>query len=284
MDPSAIQHLDLTDPVYRGIDEKYSAMVRDSQGFTAYGPEQPLLSIVIPAYNEAKRLPVTLRKIREFFDRYPIPVEILSIVEKSEDATIALSREAVAGDGRFQVIDNLVRRGKGYAVRSGMLRTRGEIVFYTDADLSTPIYEVVNFLSFLLGNPEIDVVIGCRRRAGALELDDQGLARKAAGAVFSRLARLLSGIDVEDSQAGFKAFRRTANREIFSRASVDGFAFDVEVLVLAKRLQYRVHSLPIDWGNDTHSKVNLLTDSFRTIKDILLVNRKVAQRLMALKT
>ena len=283
MDPSSILHLDFASPVYRSIDAKYSEISRLSDGFVRYSPTQPIVSIIIPAYNEAKRLPVTLKKIRQFFNRYEMPVEVLSIVEKSQDATVSLSRDAVDGDPRFQVIDNIVQRGKGYAVRSGMLRARGEIVFYTDADLSTPIYEVINFLHFLIRNPQIEVLIGSRRRVSNQVSEDQKLPRKAAGIIFAQLVHRLTGIDVEDSQAGFKAFRSSASNEIFSIASIDGFAFDVEILLLAKRFHYQVHSLPIDWINDTNSKVNLIVDSFRTIKDIAFVKRRVDERLMELK-
>jgi dolichyl-phosphate beta-glucosyltransferase len=283
MDPSSILDLDLTSPVYRSIDEKYSEILQLSDGFARYSLTQPMISIVIPAYNEAKRLPVTLKKITQFFNRYQMPVEVLCVVEKSQDNTLRLSRQVVDGDPRFQVIDNMVQRGKGYAVRTGMLRAKGEIVFYTDADLSTPIYEVINFLDFLLRNPGIEILIGNRRKTSDHVPKGQKFPRKAAGLIFAQLVKQLTGIDVEDSQAGFKAFRSSANKEIFSKASIDGFAFDVEVLLLAKRLHYQVHSVPIDWINDANSKVNLIIDSFRTIKDIAFVKKRVDESLVALK-
>lgn len=275
MNPSSISTLDFSSPVYLGIDKKYSELVRLSNNFHQYNLAKPLATIVVPAYNDAKRLPVTLKKIQQFFKRYQIPVEVLSIVEKSQDDTLLLSKSAVEGDPRFQVIDNLQQRGKGYAVRCGMLRAKGDIVFFTDADLSAPIYEVINFLEFLAANPQVDVLIGNRNGGHNRFIRKQGLLRRTMGVAFVKLVNLLSGINVQDSQAGFKAFRNPANKNIFSRASIDGFSFDVEILLLAEKLHHRVHSLPIDWINDTLTKVNPFIDSFKMIKDVFLVRKRV---------
>lgn len=275
MNPSSISTLDFTSPVYFDIDKKYAELVRLSNSFHQYNLAKPLATIVIPAYNDAKRLPVTLKKIQQFFNRYEMPLEVLSIVEKSQDNTLLLSKSAVEGDPRFQVIDNIYHRGKGYAVRCGMLRAKGDIVFFTDADLSTPIHEVVNFLEFLATNPDVDVLIGNRNGGHNRFIRKQRFPRRTMGIAFVKLVNLLSGINVQDSQAGFKAFRSHANKNIFSRASIDGFSFDVEVLLLAQKLHHRVHSLPIDWINDTLTKVNPFIDSFKMIKDVFLVKKRV---------
>jgi len=283
MNPSSIVNLDFTSPVYLDVDEKYSEFVRLSSTLHQYDLARPLVTIVIPAYNDAKRLPVTLRKIQQFFNRYPVPIEVLCIVEKSRDDTLSLSRSAVEGDPRFQVIDNLLQRGKGYAVRSGMLRARGEIVFFTDADLSTPIYEVVNFLEYLAKNPHIDIVIGNRNGKYGRLTRKQRLLRQAMGVAFVKLVNLISGMNVEDSQAGFKAFRSSASKSIFSKASIDGFSFDVEVLLLANKLRYGVHSLPIDWINDTLTTVNPLTDAIQMLKDIFVAKKRVDEHFYGQK-
>jgi len=239
----------------------------------------PVLSIVIPAWNEARRVPQSLLQIRHFFDIRPLNVEILLMVERSQDDTLARAGAAVEGDPRFQVIDNLVHRGKGYAVRSGMLRARGDIVLFMDADLSTPLEEIHAFLAHLQQQPDTDVLIGSRALAQSRVDKPQGALRRSMGRIFNTLVQALSVPGITDTQCGFKAFRREAARAIFSRQTLDGFAFDVEVLMLARALDLRVDSLPVRWLNSPDSSVHIVRDSWRMFRDLLRVRARVRRTL-----
>jgi dolichyl-phosphate beta-glucosyltransferase len=204
---------------------------------------------------------------------------VIVIVEKSSDGTLEAASQAVAGRANFQITDNLVHRGKGYAVRSGVLRASGAIVFYMDADLSTPLDEVVNFLDFFAANPAIDVLAGNRQHARSRIVRAQSPLRETMGKTFNTILRLLAPVQLRDTQCGFKAFRRDTAREIFSRQKLDGFAFDVEVLLLAERLGCRIADLPVQWVNSPDSKVRIVRDSMRMLADAFRVRRIVEETM-----
>jgi dolichyl-phosphate beta-glucosyltransferase len=203
----------------------------------------------------------------------------LIVVEHSTDGTLELAREGVAEQANFRVIDNRVQRGKGYAVRSGMREARGEIVFYMDADLSVPLEEIDAFLAHFSANPEVDVLLGSRQHAGSRIERRQSLLRQTMGKAFNRILRALSLIPFRDTQCGFKAFRKKAAREIFELQTIDGFAFDVEVILLAQALGYRVAELPVRWLNSPESKVHIIRDSLRMLMDAFTVRRRVGRIL-----
>jgi dolichyl-phosphate beta-glucosyltransferase len=239
----------------------------------------PVLSIVIPAWNEARRVPQSLLQIRDYFNSHPLDVEILLMVERSQDDTLDRAGAVVEGDTRFQVIDNLVHRGKGYAVRSGVLRARGDIVLFMDADLSTPLEEVQAFLAHFQQQPDTDVLIGSRALARSRVEKPQSALRRNMGRIFNALVQTLSVPGITDTQCGFKAFRRDAARAIFSRQTLDGFAFDVEVLMLARALDMRVDVLPVRWLNSPDSSVHIVRDSWRMFRDLLRVRARVRRTL-----
>lgn len=228
-------------------------------------------TLVIPAYNEERRLPASIRDIRAFFSSFSEPFEVLVMVEKSTDRTIELATEAAKGDERFQVIDNQVQRGKGYAVRSGMLRARGEIVFFMDADLSTPLAEIIKFLAHFAEHPDVDILIGSRSHAKSQVIKRQSLFRQSLGRTFNKFVQLFGVKGIEDTQCGFKAFRARANREIFSRQTIDGFAFDVEVLMLAESLDFKTEVIPVKWINSPDSKVRILIDPLKMLWDLVRI-------------
>lgn len=232
----------------------------------------PYLSIVIPAYNEAHRLPPTMEQLGQFCREAPWPVEILIVVEQSTDGTLQIAREHPKQQAySFKVIDNGPQRGKGHAVRSGMLQAEGEVVFYMDADLSVPLREVNAFVKRLEEDPSVDVLVGNRQHAQSRITLAQGWLRRSMGQTFNRIISALALADVRDTQCGFKAFRRQASREIFSRQRLDGFAFDVEVLMLAHRLGFRVVDMPVEWINSPESKVHIVRDSLRMLRDVVKV-------------
>lgn len=231
------------------------------------------VSIIIPAYNEAMRLPASIQKIRKVF--LSETWEFLIVVEPSTDDTVSAARVAVDGDPRFEIITNSMSRGKGFAIKTGMLRARGEIIFFMDADLSVPLRFVNEFLHF---SNDADVLIGSRRHPASMITIHQPWLRETAGRLFNCALRLAGVTCFADTQCGFKAFRREAAQEIFSRLEQDGFGFDVELLALAEILGFRVLELPVEWANASDSKVRPLRDGVRALRDAVLAVRRARRK------
>jgi len=240
----------------------------------------PFLSIVIPAYHEARRLPRTLEALMRFGGEMGWPCEVIVVVEQGSDGTLEIAAAFAARQADFVVIDNAVQRGKGYAVRTGMQRARGELVFYMDADLSVPLGEVVAFVEHFRAHPEVDVLIGNRQHAASRITRAQSWLRRTMGQTFNRILQAVALAPARDTQCGFKAFRRAAAGEIFARQRLDGFAFDVEVLLLAERLGYQIADLPVEWINSPESKVSIVRDSWQMLRDALRVRRLVERTLV----
>jgi dolichyl-phosphate beta-glucosyltransferase len=246
------------------------------------GTIEPEVSIIIPAYNEAQRLPQSLEALAGHFGAAAWAsrsYEVLIVVEHSTDGTLELAREATGEQANFHVVDNRVQRGKGYAVRSGMRQARGAIAFYMDADLSVPLEEIDVFLAHFAAHPEVSVLLGSRQHAESRIERRQSLLRQTMGKTFNRILRSLSLVPFRDTQCGFKGFRAAAAREIFGLQTIDGFAFDVEVILLAQALGYGVHELPVRWVNSPESKVNIVRDSGRMLLDAFTVQRRVGRIL-----
>lgn len=211
------------------------------------------LSVVVPAFNEAARLPRTLARLREYLDLRGESYEIVVVDDGSTDGTAEVARGA--GGPRLRLLANEVNRGKGYSVRRGMLAATGARRLMCDADLSTPIEELERLEACLQAGAT--VAIGSRAVAGAQLEVRQGLWRENAGRAFNLLARLVALPDLHDTQCGFKLFTAGAAEAGFSRARLDGFAFDVEVLFLARRAGARIAEVPVVWRNDAASRVSL---------------------------
>ena len=237
--------------------------------------EPPFLSIVVPAYNEARRLPRTLDSLRDFGREFTRAHEVLFVVERSSDGTLEIASEAARQQENFLAIDSGPQRGKGHAVRAGMLRARGDYVFYMDADLSVPLAEIPAFLAHFDAHPEVGVIVGNRQHARSRIVLRQSPLREKMGQSFNRLLQSFGLASLHDTQCGFKAFRHAAVQAIFSRQKLDGFAFDVEVLLLAERLGFHVADLPVEWRNSADSRVRLVRDSFAMFRDVLRVRRLV---------
>lgn len=237
-------------------------------------------SIVIPAYHEAGRLPPNIAKVAACCAALPGRWEVLAMIERSADGTLEKTRAAAAGWDFIEAVDNGPQRGKGHAVRCGMLRARGEIIFFMDADLSTPLDEVGRFLAYLESHPEADVLIGNRRHPQSRISRPQGPLRRFLGGVFSALVGrvVLPGASA-DTQCGFKAFRREAARQIFSRQRLDGFSFDVEALVLARALGLHVVDLPVQWSDADATRLRVWSDGPRMLRDLWQVRRVVQHTL-----
>jgi dolichyl-phosphate beta-glucosyltransferase len=234
------------------------------------------VSIVVPAYAEESRIGPAVRALCACEREFPRIGEVLVVVEPCGDRTAETARAAAAGDPLVRVLENPGHRGKGHAVRTGMLQANGDIVFFMDADLSVPLRHVPPFVFHLDAHPEAAAAIGNRRHPGSIITKRQHFLREQAGRAFNRVVRGLGLAASKDTQCGFKAFRREAVQRIFSCARIDGFAFDTEVLLLARKFGMRVDELPVEWINDEHTKFRPLTDGWRSLCDLLRIRRLVA--------
>ena len=227
----------------------------------------PLLSIVVPAYNEEARLGPSLRSILAWRRAKSFPIEIIVVDDGSSDATKRIAREALEGEAASRVLVNETNRGKGYSIRRGVLEASGEAVLASDADLSTPIEEVDVLLEHLrrLGH---GLVIGSRAlRSSRVEIH-QSPVRELMGKVFNRLVRLMTRLPYHDTQCGFKLMTRSDVAPIFSVARIDGFSYDVEILYVAHRRGTPIEEVPVVWRHAPGSKVGLLTDPLRMLQDV----------------
>jgi glycosyltransferase involved in cell wall biosynthesis len=218
----------------------------------------PPLSIVIPAYDEAERLPGTIRALRERFAGSP--TEVVVVDDGSRDGTAEVARVASTEALPVTVLRLPENRGKGAAVRAGVAVTTGAVVLYMDADLATDLSAVDEVLHRL---DEADIVIGSRAVPGARVHDTTAL-RTVMGRTFNGLVRLVARLQVRDSQCGFKAYRGDVARLLFALSEVDGFAFDPEVLLVARVLGFRIVEVPVDWTAVDGSSVRPLRDSVAT--------------------
>lgn len=219
------------------------------------------LSIIIPAYNEEKRLGASLEKVAEFLATKSYSKEVLVVDDGSNDGTIALANQYIE---RFRtqgislrIVKNPTNSGKGYSVRNGMLNAKGEIAVFTDADLSTPITELDKLIEPII-NGEQDIVFGSRALPESNITTHQSTLRETAGRTFNQLMKVLTGLPYQDTQCGFKAFRLEQTRWIFEQQRIYGFGFDVEILFIAKKHGLRSLELPIIWADVAGTKVSVL--------------------------
>lgn len=226
------------------------------------------VSIVIPAYAEEQRIGRAVTGLRRLAAEWPRLGEVLVVVEPSGDRTAEVARAAADAAPSITIIENPEHRGKGFSVRTGMLRAAGDIIFFMDADLSVPLEHVRSFVAHLDAHPETAVVIGNRRHPGSVITRRQHPLRERAGRVFNHAVRALGLSASKDTQCGFKAFRRAAAQRIFRRAQIDGFAFDTEILLLAGKFGLQVDELPVEWINDEHTKFRPIRDGWRSARDL----------------
>ncbi|MGA7194019.1 MAG: dolichyl-phosphate beta-glucosyltransferase [Anaerolineales bacterium] len=236
---------------------------------------QPLLSIIIPAHNEEKRLPPTLEQVFAFLNQQNYESEVLVIENGSTDRTYELGQSYASQHKNLRVIRE-DGRGKGLAVRRGMLEARGQYRLMCDADLSMPIVEVTKFLS--RDTAEFDIAIASREAPGAARYDEPRY-RHLGGRFINLIIRLLILPGLQDTQCGFKCFRAEVADDLFKRQTLMGWSFDIELLFIARRHGYRIIEIPIDWYYRPESKVNALRDSMRMIEDIFQIHRNARRGL-----
>ena len=230
----------------------------------------PYLSIIVPAFNEAERLPETLKRIVAFSDaREKFATEIIIVDNASSDATKKIVMEFCS---RYPFVKYLYEatRGKGAAVRTGMLAAQGEYLLICDADLAVPIEEVCKFLP--PRRQDYDIAIGSREADGARRYDEP-FYRHLMGRVFNIIVRALLLSGLRDTQCGFKCFRRDVAHELFSAGRINGWSFDVEVLYIARLKGYRIIELPVNWYYGENSKVSPVRDTWAMLKEILAIRK-----------
>ena len=235
---------------------------------------KPFLSIVIPAYNEEERLPGSLAKIAAFLRQQPYTAEVLVVENGSSDRTYAIAQEFEEKNKIFHAL-HIAARGKGIAVKTGMLAAQGAYRFICDADLSMPIAEVNNFLPPILEN--CDIAIASREAPGAQRIGEPAY-RHFIGRVFNGFVKFMALPGLQDTQCGFKCFSASAAQQLFPLQTIQGWTFDVEVLYLARQLGYTIHEVPIHWYFDSHSKVRFLRDSLQMAGDLFRIRRKTAKK------
>jgi len=230
----------------------------------------PYLSIVIPAYNEAKRIAPSLDKIADYLSAQKYTYEALVVDDGSTDGTAEVCRAIASSHPWLEVLRYPVNRGKGHAVRAGVLAVGGEHVLICDADLATPIEELDGFWRFF--EEGADIVIASRPLRGSHLVKQQPLYRKFAGRFFNLLVRAVAVHGIHDTQCGFKLFRRKAARTIFPLCSLNDFGFDIEVLHVAQRIGFRIREAPVHWYHRPGSKVRLLRDGLRMLLDLFRIH------------
>ncbi len=237
-------------------------------------PKEPYLSIVIPAYNEEKRLPKSLAEIRCFLKSQPFSYEVIVVSDGSQDGTVKLVRRLAKNHRALRVIDNKVNRGKGAVVRDGVLSARGKYILIADADNATPIEELNKLLVWV---DKFPIVFGSRHKPGAKIMVKQGFWRVLLSRASNLLIRFLLLPGIYDTQCGFKLFEANAAKTIFPLSTIDHFGWDFEVLAIARELGYTFFEQPIVWYNDPESKVRAGRDAFRTLQDLLKVRWNMLQ-------
>lgn len=229
--------------------------------------DTPFLSIIIPALNEEQRLPATLEQAFKFTQAQSYQAEVLVVENGSDDRTLDLARQFAVHHAGFRALHE-PKRGKGLAVRRGMLEAHGEYRFMCDADLSMPFNEMNRFLPPKLSG--FDIAIASREAEGAIRYDEPGY-RHWGGRAVNLMIRVLALPGLKDTQCGYKCFRAEVAEDLFGHQTMDGWSFDIELLFIARRRGYRVVELPIPWHFNTESKVNVVGDTMKMALDIFQI-------------
>lgn len=233
----------------------------------------PAYSLVVPAYNEADRIGQTLRHALSYLEKTTSPgSELIVVNDGSTDATSDVVRSvfAVSSPITTLLLEHSPNRGKGAAVRQGLLAAKNPIGLFSDADFSTPIEEAPKLIEPIVAG-DVDVAFGSRALDRSLIGNRQSWRREQGGRVFNLIVRLVTGLPYWDTQCGFKAFRLDVFRPILERAKTDGFGFDVELLYLARKANLRLREIPVRWNHYEGSKVSYFRDSLRMLREIAVV-------------
>lgn len=229
----------------------------------------PQVSIVIPAYNESARIEATLARVMESVERQGWDAEVLVVDDGSKDATAEIIQQWMARYPRLHLIQNQGNRGKGYSVRNGLLQATGEIVMFTDADLSAPMEEAERLFAAI--HAGADVAIGSRWLDKQRQTTHQPLYRRFFGRCFNAVTRIMMGLPFKDTQCGFKAFKWPAAQIIFRLQRIERWGFDPEILFIAQKLGYDVREVPVTWGHDERSRMSYLKDGMKMLEEMAII-------------
>ena len=235
----------------------------------------PFFSLIIPAHNEEHRLPDTLKQVVAYLQAQPYESEVLVVENNSTDNTLAIAQAFAAQNPQVRVLQN-VRRGKGLAVKQGMLEACGEYRFMCDADLSMPVTEISKFLPPALTG--YDIVIASREAPGSVRYNEP-MYRHLGGRGINLIIRLLALPGLQDSQCGFKCFTARAAEDLFRVQTLEGWSFDIELLFVARRRGYRLIEVPVHWYFQCESKIHAVRDALRMIRDIFTIRRNAMRGL-----
>ncbi len=228
--------------------------------------------MVVPAYNEEERLPRTLARLDEYYRAQDYPWDVTVVSDGSTDRTEEIVQAFAKEHAGFRLIASRPNRGKGYVVRKGMLEAQGDLVLFCDADLATPQEETEKLLAHM--RQGADVAIGSRPLADSKLEKHQPFLREFLGRGFNKAVQLLAIRGIDDTQCGFKMFTRKAAQDVFRRCTFDGFSFDFEALLIARDLGFRIDEVPIRWSHQEGSKVVMMRDGPRALRDLVRLRLK----------
>lgn len=231
--------------------------------------DSPKYSIVIPAYNESQRIPATLIAVVDVIRSYGWPAEVLVVDDGSRDNTVEVVRKFSEANPEVRLVLNGANHGKGYSVRNGLLQAQGQIVMFTDADLSAPIEEAERLFAAI--EQGADLAIGSRWLERDRQTHRQPLYRQFFGRCFNRFTRLVMGLSFADTQCGFKAFTREAAQTVFQLQTIMGWGFDPEILFIALKHGYKIAEVPVSWAHDERTRISYLKDGLQMLREIASV-------------
>ncbi|HVI06912.1 MAG TPA: dolichyl-phosphate beta-glucosyltransferase [Candidatus Binatia bacterium] len=226
-------------------------------------------SIVIPAYNEGARLAPTLERVLAYIHQQQLDCEVIVVNDGSRDETADIVRRFSLDHPQVRLLENPGNRGKGYSVKHGILKARGDVIVFSDADLSSPIEEMPKLLQAISSGA--DIAIGSRWLQAELQTSRQSLHRQLFGRIFNVLNRAILGLPFKDTQCGFKAFTRRAAQTILPLQQIERWGFDPEILFLARKFGFRVQEVPVRWGHVGGTRINPLVDGARMFEEMLLI-------------
>jgi glycosyltransferase involved in cell wall biosynthesis len=228
-----------------------------------------LYSIILPSFNESARIGPGLESALAFVREQGWQVEVIVVNDGSRDDTADIVRELMVHAPEIRLLENPGNHGKGYSVRNGMLNARGDILLFSDADFSSPIYEAVKLIGAI--EQGADVAFGSRWLLAETQTRRQSLLRQFVGRAYNRLMRVTLGLPYKDTQCGFKAFTRKAAEIIFTRQQIEGWGFDPEILFIARKFGLSLKEVAVEWANDDRSKINPITDGIKMFWELLRI-------------
>lgn len=258
-------------PRYDGLSHSAEPTPRRQRDGSAAVTEHPRYSIVIPAYNESRRIPATLQAVLGCIRARRWDAEVIVVNDGSTDTTAELVRAAVKQAPELRLLENEGNHGKGYSVRNGMLHARGDIVLFTDSDLSSPIEEAGRLFAAL--DAGADIAIGSRWLESNRQTHRQPLYRQFFGRCFNVVTRMVMRLPFADTQCGFKAFTRGAAQTVFQLQTIERWGFDPEILFIAIKRGLRVVEVPVTWAHDERSRMSYLKDGMKMLQELVIIRR-----------